>query len=100
MKDARRYQRYTVHYDVKKPHRGKVTVGGKLVLLLDFSLSGLCVLSKNPFSSGAVSVSVEFEDQGKIDLIGRVARIKQEGNMWRIAIDLTKTYKLDTLREV
>ena len=68
--------------------------------LVNFSLAGLCLLSKKPFSQGAISISVEFGDHGKIDLTGKVVRVKQEGDMWCIAIDLTETYKLETLRKV
>jgi hypothetical protein len=100
MKDIRRYQRYAVDHDADTPAQGKVTVGGELVQLVDFSLSGLCVLSKIPFSSEAINISVEFENRGKIDLVGRVVRVMKEGDMWRISIDLTETYKLDALRKV
>lgn len=101
MNDKRRYQRYAVDNDGNANAEAEIIVGGELVRLVDFSLSGLCVLSKIPFSlDDAVSISVEFENHGAIDLIGKIARVKQEGNVWRISIDLTETYKLDTLRKV
>jgi hypothetical protein len=101
MKEARRYQRYAVDNDGNTTAEAEIIVGGELVRLVDFSLSGLCVLSKIPFSSDdAVSISVEFENHGEIDLIGKIARVKPEGDMWRISIDLTEIYKLDTLRKV
>lgn len=100
MNDKRRYQRYAVNDDDNTTAEGEVIVEGELVQLVDFSLAGLCILSKKLFTPEAISISVEFGDHGKIDLIGKVARVKQEGNMWRIAIDLTETYKLDTLRKV
>ncbi|MGD0276563.1 MAG: PilZ domain-containing protein, partial [Syntrophales bacterium] len=93
MNDARRYQRYAVNDVGNTTAQGEVIVGGKLVQLVDFSLSGLCVLSKIRFSPGGISISVEFGKHGKIDLIGKVVRMKEEGDMWRISIDLTETYK-------
>ena len=96
MNERRKYQRYAVD----TPVQGEVKVDGELVRLVDFSLSGLCILSKKPLSSGIISISVEFGNQGKIDLFGKVVRVKKEGDMWRIAIDLTQAYKLDTLRKV
>jgi len=96
MNEHRRYQRYAGD----KPAQAEVKVKEELVRLVDFSLAGLCILSKKPFSPGRISISVEFENQGKIDLIGSVVRVKEEGDMWRIAIDLTQTYELDTLRKV
>jgi hypothetical protein len=44
-------------------------------------------------------ISVDFEDHGKIDLIGKVVRVKRQKGMWRVAIDLTETYKRDTLKK-
>lgn len=100
MKDTRRYQRYTTDHDADTPPDGEVTVGGELVQLVDFSLSGLCVLSKIPFTSEAISVSVEFEDRGRIDLVGRVVRVEEAKDRWLISLDLTEIYKLDALRKV
>jgi hypothetical protein len=94
MTDRRKYQRYVVD----TPSQGEVKVDGELVQLVDFSLSGLCTLSKKPLSSDLISISVEFGNQGRIQLIGKVARLTKEGDMWRVAIDLTQTYKLGTLR--
>jgi hypothetical protein len=100
MNDRRKYQRYAVNNDGDTPAQGEVKVEGELVRLVDFSLGGLCILSKIPFSPVLISISIELGNHGKIDLIGRVARVKEEGDMWRIAIDLTQTYELDTLRKV
>jgi hypothetical protein len=89
MNDKRRYQRYTIENDIDAIAQGEVIVGGELVQLVDFSLSGLCVLSKIPFSSDVVvNISVDFEDRGEIDSVDKITRVKQEGNGWRIAIDL------------
>ncbi|HET6459979.1 MAG TPA: PilZ domain-containing protein [Syntrophales bacterium] len=95
MTQRRRYQRYVAN-DVKDA-QGEVKVSGISVQLVDFSLGGLCVLSKTHFLPGEVSISVEFGNHGKIDLIGNVVRVQEEGDMWRIAIDLTKTYDLDSV---
>ena len=101
MNEKRRYQRYAVvNNNGDTTTQSEVKVGRELVRLIDFSLSGLSVLSKIRFSLEAISISVDFPDHERIDLMGRVVRVKQEGDMWRIAIDLTETYQLDTLRKV
>jgi hypothetical protein len=101
MDAKRRYQRYAVIRDGETNVQSKVLVEGEVVRLVNFSVGGLCIiLSKKPLPPGVVSVSAEFENRGKIDLIGKVVRMQKEGDMWRIAIDLTKIYKLDTLRKV
>jgi ribosomal protein S4E len=88
MDDRRRYQRYAVD-DVRNIiDQVKIEVDGKIVLLVDFSVGGLCVVSKKPLSSGVKRISVYFKDRGKIELYGRIARVKEEKNMWRIGIDL------------
>ena len=88
MDDRRRYQRYAVD-DVRNIiDQVKIEVDGKIVLLVDFSVGGLCVVSKKPLSSGVKHISVHFKDRGKIELYGRIARVKEEKNMWRIGIDL------------
>jgi len=89
-----------VNNDGEAPAQGEVKVGGESVRLVDFSSAGLSILSKTLFPPGLISISVEFGNQGKMDLIGGVVRVKEEGDMWRIAIDLTQTYKLKTLRRV
>jgi hypothetical protein len=100
MNEKRRYQRYSVNDDRNTIAQAKIEVDGELVQFVDFSVGSLCVLSKKPFSSGIKRISVEFSDRGKIELYGRIARVKEEKNMWRIGIDLTEIYKLDTLRKV
>lgn len=100
MKDARKYQRYAVNIEEDAVAQGEVMVKGEVVRLVNFSLSGLCFLSKTHFSPGAISFSVEFGDHGKIELIGKIVRVTEEGDLWRIAVDLTETYKLDILRKV
>ena len=100
MDDRRRYQRYAVNDDRSIIAQAKIEVDGESVQLVDFSVGGLCVLSKKPFSSGVKRISVHFKDRGKIELYGRVARVNEEKNIWRIGIDLTEIYKLKTLRKV
>jgi len=99
--EARRYQRYAVDYSEDSSAKVEVMVEGELVRLVNFSVGGLYILSKKPFAPGAtVSFSANFADRGKIDLTGTIVRAKQEGDEWGVAIDLSKTYKLDTLRKV
>ena len=101
MDDKRRYQRYAVVNDGYLAVEAEIIVGRELAQLENFSLSGLCVLSKIPFSTGvAVGISVDFEDHGKIELMGKIVWVKPVGDMWRVAIDLTETYKPDSLRKV
>jgi hypothetical protein len=101
MNDVRKYQRYAVNYGGDTPAQVEVIVEGELVRLVDFSLGGLSILSKKPFSSGAtISLSVDLENRGKIALTGKVVRVREEGDMWGIAIDLSQTYKLNNLRKL
>ena len=100
MNNRRKYQRYAANNDGDTPAQGEIKVGGELVRLVDFSLAGLCILSKKPFLLGVISISIEFGNHGKIDLIGKVVRVKEERDMWRISIDLTQTYELNTPRKV
>lgn len=99
MDDKRRYQRYVVT-DRETIAQSKILVEKELVKLVDFSMGGLCVISKHHFTPGVISVLVKLRDGGRIDLRGAIVRIKEEGKKWRIAIDLTETYKLNTLRKV
>jgi hypothetical protein len=94
MNDRRKYQRDYINNDGDMPAHIEIRLEGFLVRLADFSLGGLCVLSERPFSPGVIRVSVEFGDRGKLDLTGSVVRMNEEGDMWRIAIDLSETYKL------
>lgn len=98
MNDKRIYQRYAIDDDTIA--QAKIEIDGKLVQLVDFSVGGLCVLSTKPLSTGTKQISVEFEDGGKLELYGKVSRVKEENNMWRIGIDLTEIYNMDTLRKI
>ena len=101
MNDRRQYQRYAVNNDgdALVQAENQIEVKGELVHLVNFSLGGLCILSKNPFPPGVVGISCEFRNCGKIDLRGIVVRVEKQGDMWRIAIDLTQIYKLNSLRK-
>ncbi len=101
MNDRRQHPRYVVdsRKDALAQDEVKVEVKGELVHLVNFSLGGLCVLSKKHFSPGVVGISCEFGNHGKIDLRGTVVRVEEEGDMWRVAIDLTQIYKLNSLRK-
>ena len=92
MEERRRYQRYTVDKGVNTPEHFRVTVAGQPVRLVNFSLGGLYVLSKEPFSPGEVDVSVSFQHRGKIDLVGKVVKVTKEGKLWGAGIDLSGTY--------
>lgn len=100
MNDKRRYERYAFKDDRDTITEAKIEVDGESVQLVDFSVGSLCVLSKKPFSSGVKLISVEFKDRGKIEVYGKIAREEEEKNMWRIGIDLTEIYKLNTLRKI
>ncbi len=99
MKDRRRFQRYVVSNDGNTLAQAevKIEVNGELVQVVNFSLSGLCVLSSKPFSPGEVDISCELGDRGKIDMRSTIVRVEKEGDMWRMAIDLTEIYKLNSL---
>ena len=101
-RNARKYQRYVLSYDRDSPDRAEVIVEGALVRLVNFSLGGLYIISEKLYAPGsAVSISIDFKKtQGRIDLAGKVARVIKEEGKWGIAIDLTRTYELATLREV
>jgi hypothetical protein len=98
--DSRRYQRYALSYDGVTHEQFEMAVDGEPVHLVDFSVGGLRILSKLPFSLGPVNLSISFEQGGNIDLNGVIVRARKEGEMWEIAIDLSKTYNLHTLQKV
>lgn len=72
----------------------------KLVRLVDFSLGGFYVVSESKPSRDEINISVKFGNSGRIDLVGSVVRVKGEGDMWGIAIDVSKNYNLQTHKEV
>lgn len=99
MNNPRRYQRYTVSQNGNKSDQPEVFVGNKLVRLVDFSLGGFYVVTESRPPQGEIDISVKFGNSEKIDMVGRVVRVKREGDMWGVAIDVSKYYKLDTLQE-
>jgi hypothetical protein len=98
--DVRRYQRYTVSNDLNTPVQFEVTLEGKAVCLVNFSVGDFYVLSKVPFSPGLVTLSVKFKNRGEIAMPGNIVRVTQEGDMWGIAIDLSKTYEQLSIQKV
>ena len=99
MHEKRRYQRYTLDKTGDAADQFTVIVEGEIVELIDFSIGGLYVISKIPFSMGTISFSVRFANKGEISLTGNVVRVKEEGRVWGIAIDLSKSYRLSNLRK-
>lgn len=97
MNEARKYQRYTIIDNENTP---EVMVDGVLVRLRDFSLGGMYILSKLPFTPGTINISINFKNRGKIDLIGNIVRVVKEGDMWGSGIDFSKTYNLNALKAV
>jgi hypothetical protein len=91
----RKYQRYDVDYDGDTLDQIEVIVEGEPVRLVNFSLGGLYFLSTQRFSADTtIHVSINFGNRGEIALTGRVVQVRNEEDMWGIAIDFSKTYKL------
>jgi glutamate formiminotransferase len=100
MNNGRKFQRYAISQGVE-PDQVEVFVGKELVRLVNFSVGGFYILSETRLSAaGTINISVNFGNRGKMDLTGRIVRVKKEGEMWGIAIDLSKNYNLHTLKEV
>lgn len=103
MSDNRNYDRYAIRYAEDQEAQIEVIVESQSVHLVDFSLGGLYFLSEKPFSKGEiVNLSIDLENRGKIDLLGKVVRSKPEkdSERWGIAIDLSHTYNLKSIRKV
>jgi hypothetical protein len=93
----RTYQRYDVDLNGNRLDKIKVIVEGGPVHLVNYSLGGLYFLSKQRFYADAtVKVSIDFGDRGKIDLTGTVAQVRADEDMWGVAVDFSKTYKLQS----
>lgn len=60
---------------------GEVTIGGEWVQLVGFAMSGLYALSTIPSALEAIRISVEFENRGKIDLVGSGVRFMKRGDV-------------------
>ena len=98
MTGNRKYQRYTLSYTGDNPTQVEAIVDGEHVHLVDFSLGGFFCLSKKSFSVGqTVNISIDLENRGKIDLMGKVVRVNSEGEKWGTAIDLSHPYAAKTL---
>lgn len=95
MENVRRFPRYAV----SSPDQVEVFLGGKAVRLVDFSLGGFYVVSDSKPPQGEIDISVKFQNSEKMDLVGRIVRVKRDGDMWGIAIDVSKNYNPDTLRK-
>ncbi len=90
----RQYQRYDVDQFGDIHDKIKVIVEGGPVRLVNFSLGGLYFLSRQRFSSGVtLHVSIDLGDRGKIDLNGRVVQVRNEEDMWGVAIEFSNTFK-------
>ena len=100
MNTARKFQRYAISQSGNTSDQPEVFIGKELVRLVDFSVGGLYVVSESRPPRGEINISVKFGNHGKMDLVGRIVRVKSEGKMWGIAIDLSKSYNLPTLKEV
>ena len=103
MPERRRYERYTITHAKDEYAKAEVTVEGESVSLLNFSLGGLYFFSEKHYSTGKmVNLSLDLEDEGKIDLIGKVVRTKPAADSggWCIAIDFSQTYKMKPIRKV
>jgi len=101
MSEPRKFQRYASSQEGKTLNQYKILVDGKVVRLVNFSIGGFYVLSTVPFpESKRVRISVSVKNSSKVDLVGNVVRVTEEGNMWGIALDLKKIYNLDKLRKV
>jgi hypothetical protein len=88
--NLRRYKRYTVSQSGNTSDQPEVIIANKLVRLVDYSLGGFYVVSESRPPQGEINISVNFGNRGKMDLTGRIVRVKREGDMWGIAIDVSK----------
>jgi len=101
VKDNRFYQRYTIIDKEGETLQVKIKIDGIVVDLVDFSLGGLCFLSEKIYSVGdIVTILVNLENRGRIDLIGKGVRVARMEKSWSVAIDLSKNYKLNSLHKL
>jgi hypothetical protein len=100
VKEKRMYQRYTISEQENKSQATDIQVNGMNVSLVDFSLGGLCVLSEKKYNlEDIVTVMVNLEHSGKIELIGKVVRVIPADRLWSVAVDLSNNYKLKPVRK-
>jgi len=101
VKERRAYQRYTLSDEQREALQVEIKFDGTPVHPVDFSLGGLCVLSEKSYAPGdIVTISVNLGNRGRIDLVGKVVRVNRMEKYWSVAIDLSKNYKLNSLRKV
>jgi len=101
VKEKRFYQRYTLSDEEREASQVEIKFDGTPVHLVDFSLGGLCVLSEKSYATGdIVTILVNLENRGRIDLIGKVVRVARMEKSWSVAIDLSKNYKLNSLHKL
>lgn len=100
VKEKRYYQRYAINYKTGDPAKFEINIDGVPVHLVNFSLGGLCFLSEKDYLPGdIVAVSANLE-HGEINLVGKVIRVTKAGKKLSVAIDLSHSYKLDTLSKL
>jgi hypothetical protein len=100
MPNNRIYDRYEISYGEDQNAPVEIIVEGEFVHLVNFSLGGLYFLSEQPFSMGdIVNLSIDLENRGTIDLMGKIIRVNPESDRWGNAIDLSHTYNLKPLRK-
>lgn len=95
MNEKRRFRRSSINTEDGR-EKIEVSVEGKPVQLMNYSVGGLYVISEKLFPKDkVVKLSIERKDKRKIDLIGKVVRIDSvsETKSWGIAIDLLRTYQ-------
>jgi len=95
--EERRFERYEINQTDGKKANVEIIIEGRQVHLVDFSIGGLYALAEKPFSKDeVVKLSINLENKGKIDLMGKVIRSKLEPNskLWGIAIDILHTYNV------
>jgi len=93
MQENRFYQRYAIIDGKKGTPKVEVKFDGIPVRVVDFSVGDLSVISEKPFIVGdIVNISVELENRGRIDLLGRVARVNQFEKAWAVEVDLTRIF--------
>jgi hypothetical protein len=99
--EKRFYQRYAINDGENAAIQPEVRIDGVLVRLVDFSLGGLCFLSAKPYSpKDIITLSVNFENRGQINLVGQVIRVNKAGKLSSVAIDLSHSYNLNTLHKL
>lgn len=103
MKEKRFYQRYAVDGEDLASLQYSICIDGEEVRLVDFSLGGLCFIAEDPevyVPGDIVTISVNLENRGKIDLIGQVIRVTKSEDSCSVAIDLSHSYRMNSLHKI